>query len=317
MFSPNKFSRFLIAIATLLVTHCGIVISIILLMKELKEDKTEKKNNISLQNLSIECVDDIENSLYFFIGVIAFWSIFTRLEKFNIFSADVWVEPTFIKNIRQNIRVESGSRFRITFFDLLFWITFVSLLISYSVSYFYPSRNTSNGILRTINGVLLITTLLAIYAFNALYFTCCKKFTKSFTELNLTIDRMKDEKIKPDIESLDSIEFWYNFYSQKVKNFDYVFNITFAGRIILLFTNIIVTMRKLAIDKQNMGSTILSYVDATLMMSLFYFLIKSGVNVNEESRKTSEQFHKYILSFKLKDRSPDFDRQVNKMLFFD
>jgi hypothetical protein len=312
MFSCNKTSRFLIAIVTLLVTHCGIGTSIILLMKELKEEKTEKKNNISLQNLSTECVDDIENSLYFLIGVIAFWSIYTRLEKFNIFSADVWVEPTFIKNIR----VESRSRFRITFFDLFFWITFVSLLISYSVSYFYPPKNTSNGIIRSINGVLLITTLLAIYAFNALYFICCKKFTKSFAELNLTIDRMKDEKIKPDIESLDFIECWYNFYSRKVVNFDYVFNITFAGRIILLFTNIIVTMRKLAIDKQNMGSTILSYIDATLMMSLFYFLIKSGVNVNEESRKTSEQFHKYILSFKLKDRSPDFDRQVNKVLFF-
>jgi len=301
-----------VSLVVLLATHCGIGTSIILISKEL--NLREKKNNISLENLSTQCVDDIEDSLYFLFGIIAFWSIYSRHAKFNIFNNDIWDEPEVIKTSRQSIDVKSSFCFKFTFFDASFWMTFILLFVSYSISHFYPMREGSIDALIIINGIWLIITLLAIYIFNALYFMCCKKFAKRFTELSLTIKKMREEKVKPDIESLDSIEFWYNFNAQRVENFDYVFNITFAGRVILLFTNVVVTMRKLVIGNQKVGTVVLFYIDAVLMMCLFYFLIKSAVNVNEESRKIGEQFHKYILSFKLKDRSPEFDRQVNNYL---
>ncbi len=69
-------------------------------------------------------------------------------------------------------------------------------------------------------------------------------------------------------------------------------------------------MRKLFVEEQANGRLALCYVNLFLMMALFFLLIKAAAYVNEESRKISDSFHKYILKFDLNDRTAEFDRQV-------
>lgn len=269
--------------------------------------------------------DHLLTVLFFAIAATGYHSVSQQTESKGICSpSDIdETEPNYITEERNRIKVlikENDDSCCPIFNRLkkyIFWLSFTSMGILNGILYFISLDQIDNDshpkwleVIDYIIGIFSFISVVGILILAAIYVVSCEKLAFKFIILNEYITGLGKSKELPNLKNLKFIKDWYTWNHQRVSDFDCVYNAQATGYFILLFSAIIVNVRRVVNEHNDPWPTTFSIIYITFMIISFFYSFKSASDVSDKSKDTLRYLYKFVLTAENHQRTPEFDREV-------
>jgi hypothetical protein len=300
-------------LAIVIPVHIGVILSSIKLFYELFS------TSLSYSIISQQMWESLLTVLFFLVGTIGCDSVLIKRYKYRICNHHDFEkkEPDNIATERRTIEERDRSlSCQCNCIRYVFRFCLILMAVFNGILYFSPSNNNDdnnshpNWIKRidVIVGIFSLLSVIIIIFLSGLYVRSCEELAYMFKILNRRIEELETLIFLRDTPHLKLVKQWYSWNYQRVFEFDCVYNIQAAGYVVLLFSAILVTIRKVVNENNDQWVFVISLLYIIIMIISFFYLLKIASDVSEESKNTLRQLYKFALT--AEERSPELDREV-------